>query len=694
MIENQPEPPRATSPGERSPDAAGNPVLSDELPVPFHRLRPADIVDAARRAVAAADSEVEAIAAGAAPRTFEGTLRRLDAALDRVERVADIAEHLASVAASPAMRAAHGEAQALYERFFARVETSPGLWRALDDFAGSDEGRTLAGPRRFFLRRALRELEHAGAALPADRRARVEALRVELSELGTRFEDQVLDSLNEFELHLRDEGDVAGLPPSSLSLARDEAGTRGLDGWVFTLHAPSYMPFMRYSERRELRRRMHEAFTHVAAAAPHDNLPVIGRILEARQELAALLGADSFADYALELNMVGSAAAATEFVARLTFETEPHFRKESGELEAFARGLGIDELQAWDVHYVAERLRLERYDIDQEALRPYFPLPRVLHGLFEVAQRLFGVHIEERATEAIWYPDVRYFELRNEAGEHRASFYLDLFPRASKRGGAWKASLAMGGPTPDGGFRPHLLTICANLSPPSAGRPALLTHGEVETLFHEFGHLLHGALSETELRTRAGTKVPRDFVELPSQIMENWCWEPEALPLFSAHVDTGEPVPADVVARLRASRDFRAASAQMRQLGFGAVDLDLHLRPPAEPLARAQEILGRYAIHPGFARNAFLCSFTHIFGGGYAAAYHSYKWAEMLDADAFTRFSREGLFSREVGEAFAREILRRGLSDEPAAMYRAFMGRDPDITPLLRRTLPAAESAG
>lgn len=664
-----------------------NPLLSRDLPISFHAVRPEHLLPAVRAALAKADAEVEALVDATGDLDFDATLGRLDRALARLDAVTGAIEHLMNVSSTPELRRAHAEAQPLYERFFARASTDPRLWRLLSTYSGTLDAAALGPARRFFLERELRELEHAGASLPDDARARAEALRVELSELGTTFENHVLDSLNEFSLHLTRSDEVAGLPESSLRLARREAESRNVEGWVFTLHAPSYVPFLRYAEREDLRRRMWEAYTSVASAVPHDNRPILSRILELRRELARILGKPSYADYALELNMVGSAGTAQDFVASLTEKTEPYFRAESEELEAFGLSLGIERLEAWDLAFVAERLRLARYDVDEEAIRAYFPLDRVLDGLFGIVDRLFGVRIREADTESRWHPDVRFFELRDEDGRHRASFYLDLFPRPTKRGGAWQDTLRPGGPEPDG-WEPHLALVAANFTPPSGGLPSLLTHEEVTTLFHEFGHLLHATLSEVELRMRSGTKVPRDFVELPSQILENWCWEQDVLPLFSGHVDTGEPLPPVMIEKLRASRDFRSASDQMRQLGFGAIDLDLHLHPTDDPIARAQEVLGRYAIRPEFARNAFLCSFTHVFSGGYAAAYHSYKWSEMLEADAFSRFEREGLLSRDAGESFASAILRRGLSAEPADLYREFMGRDPDIERLLERTLP------
>jgi oligopeptidase A len=405
------------------------------------------------------------------------------------------------------------------------------------------------------------------------------------------------------------------------------------------------------------------------------------------------LGFKDWADYTLEDSMAGSGARAVAFEADLAERTRPFWEKEVAGLTAFARDeMGIGELQPWDTAYAAEKMRRARYDLDEEELRPYFPMDRVLQGLFEVARRLFGVTITPRPEPAVWHPEVCFYEVHDEAGTHLGGFYTDFFPRESKRGGAWMNGLITGGPRPEG-FAPHLAVIAANVSPPEGDRPALLTHREAQTVFHEFGHLLHHTLSRVEIPAMGGTSVSTDWVELPSQIMENWTWEREALDLFARHHETGEPIPDELYHKMLAARTFMAANAQNRQLSFGTIDLDLHVlwdpERDGDPISRAQEVMGRFSIRPEFARNHFITAFTHVFAGGYAAGYYSYLWSEVLDADAFSRFAREGIFNRETGRAFVDTVLARGDSEDPAQLFREFMGRDPDPDALLRRNLGA-----
>jgi oligopeptidase A len=389
--------------------------------------------------------------------------------------------------------------------------------------------------------------------------------------------------------------------------------------------------------------------------------------------------------------MAGSGDRARSFIAELEELTRPHFDRESVELAEFAGTLGIDELQPWDAAFVAERMRRDRHGFDEEVLRPYLPLDRVLAGLFEIARRLYGITVTERPAPEAWHPDVRAFEILDDAGRTMTTFYADLHPRATKRDVAWFDSLRNAHYHDDGTREPGVGIIAANFTPPAGDRPALLTHREVETIFHEFGHLLHFALTEVEVPALAGTNVSRDFVELPSQIHENWCWEPEAVALLSGHHQTGEPIPGELLAALLGTRRFRAASAQMRQLGFAAVDLTLHSTTgpfsATGVIEVARQVLGDHAIRPDFAHDHFICSFAHIFAGGYSARYYSYKWSEMLDADAFTRFKDEGLFNRETGRAFVDTILARGDAEEPDALYQAFMGREPDPRALVERTI-------
>jgi oligopeptidase A len=673
-----------------------NPLLLRQDHVPFHLVRAEHVVPAVRQALAEAETELAALAALPGPRTYDNTMQAMDDLVERLSAVIRPVAHLVAVLNSPELRAAYDVVVPEFSAFFARLYLHAGLWSAVKSFAETDEARALSGARRRHLEKTVREFVRAGADLPDEAKARAEALQVELSQVQTAFGNNVLDATNAFDLVVTDEADLAGLPETARAQARAAAKAKGVEGWRFTLQLPSYGPFLQYAQNRELRRRMYEAYVGRGGGPEHDNRPLVGRLLALRRELANLLGFRDWADYQLDESMAGSGDRAVAFEADLTARTRPHWRAEQDALQAFARDeLGWEgDLRPWDTAFVAERMRRARYDLDEEELRPYFPLDRVLDGLFEISRRLFGVVVTEAESEAVWHPEVRYYRVDDEAGNTLGGFYADWFPRESKRGGAWMNGLVTGGPRPDGSFRPHLAVLAGNLSPPEGDRPALLTHREVQTVFHEFGHLLHHVLSRVEPPALGGTNVPTDWVELPSQIMENWTYEREALDLFARHWRTGEPIPEPLFRRMQAARTFLGASQQMRQLSFGTLDLDLHVAfDPAsgeDPTERAQRVMEGFSVRPEFARNHFAASFTHIFSGGYAASYYSYLWSEVLDADAFTRFRREGIFSREAGRAFVDAVLSRGDSDDPAALFREFMGRDPDPEALLRRNLGTA----
>jgi oligopeptidase A len=493
---------------------------------------------------------------------------------------------------------------------------------------------------------------------------------------------------------LTKEADLAGLPPTAIASARESAQRKGLEGWRFTLQAPDYFAVMTYLDDSAIRRKVYEAFAVRGATGERDNRPLITRIIELRREKAALLGFANFADLVLEDRMAHTGDHALAFLEDLKSKTEHRFRQENQELFEFRRSLeGADapELAPWDVAYYAEKQRTALYDFDEEALRPYFPMERVVGGLFELVHRLYGIRVEEEFGVPAWDAEVHYYNVRDEEGVFVGSFYADWFPRENKRGGAWMDGLITGGPDGEE-FRPHLGLICGNLTPPVGGKPALLTHREVETIFHEFGHLLHHLLSRVEIRSLAGTNVAWDFVELPSQIMENWCWERQALDLFALHYETGAPIPDELFQKMKRARTFRAANAQMRQVGFGFIDLLLHVRYDAardgDPVAYTRRLLQEFSPAPLPAEHAMIAAFTHLFAApvGYGAGYYSYKWAEVLEADAFTRFRDGGVFSREIGSEFRGAILSRGDSEDPAELYRRFMGRDPDPNALLVRS--------
>ena len=667
-----------------------NPLLSRESPIPFHRIVPAHVVPAVRQALAQAQAEVDALIALDAPRTYENTVQALEEIGERLGEVVRPVSHLNAVMSSPELRQAYETVLPEISAFYARIPLNQALWEAVKAYAGTDDAGALAGVRRRHLEKVVRSFERAGADLPPEQKQRVEALRVEMSTLTTEFANHVLDSTNAWELVITDEAELEGLPESARAQARAAAQAKGVEGWRFTLQQPSYSPFMQYSARRDLRQRMYHAYMNRASSGEHDNRPLVRRILELRLELARLLGFRDYADLVLEESMAGSGARAVAFEEDLTERTRPVWRREIEALEAFARDeLGLDPLEPWDVSYAIERLRLARYDMDAELLRPYFPMDGVLKGLFGLAERLFGVRVQPREMEAVWHPEVRFYDVMDEGGTLLGSFYTDWFPRESKRGGAWMNGFVVGGPRGDG-WEPHLALIVGNMSPPEGGRPALLTHREVQTVFHEFGHLLHHVLSRVEVPALGGTRVPSDWVELPSQIMENWTWERPALDLFARHWQTGEPIPEDLYDKMRAARTFMGAYLQMKQLSYGTLDLDLHVRwdpSDGDPVARAQQVMERFHPRPHFARDHFVTSFAHIFSGGYAAGYYSYLWSAVLEADAFTRFQREGLFDRETGRAFVESVLSQGDAEDPAELFRRFMGRDPDPEALLRRDL-------
>jgi oligopeptidase A len=688
---------------------ADNPLLSDAFRVPFHRIRAEHVEPGIRQALAEAQDEVDAIAADTRPPTWENTVERLDRATERLGRRVTPAGHLVAVAETPELREAYNAVLPEMSAFWSRLPLNQALWGRVRAFAETDEARALAGLRRRHLDKTVQEFRRAGADLPEGSRARLQDLRVELAQLQQKFSENVLDATAAYELLVEDPGRLAGVPEAARRRARQKAKDKEQEGWLLTLDYPSVEPILKYCEDRALRAEIHAAYSTRCREGSFDNRALVARILRLRKEMADLLGYASFPDYKLEDRMARTGARAIAFERDMTERTRPYWRRDIEDLRTHARALGLDEMEPWDVAWVTERLRKERYDIDDEELRPYFPLDQVLAGLFEIVRRTFGFRVEERTIEETWHRDVRYYDIFAEDGTHVGSFYTDWYPRKEKRQGAWMNDFITGGPR-DGGFAPHLGTICGNFTPPDGDAPPLLTHREVETTFHEFGHLLHHCTSRVEIPARAGINVAWDWVELPSQLMENWCWERHALDLFARHHETGEPFPDELFRKLVAARRFMGGWAQMRQLSFGTVDLALHdeLAPKllAEAVAGNGDALDRaqggqvmafarahfrdFAPADRFADLHALTSFTHLFSGGYASGYYSYLWSEVLDADVFTRFRSEGIFNRETGRSYVACILSRGDSEEPETLFREFMGRDPDPTALLERNLGPA----
>jgi oligopeptidase A len=658
-----------------------NPLLDLADPLPFDRIAASHVEPAFAHLLADARRALDAIAALDVPSTYDTVLGALERATARLELAQAVCEHLEQSATTPEFRAAWTAVQPMLGAFWSGVPLHAGLYAALTRFAATDEARGLDPVRGRNLEKLIAEFRRHGAQLDAEGKAALTAIDVELVQLTTKFSQNVLDATNAFELMIDDEARLEGLPLLAKQAARASAASQGKPGWRFTLHAPSYVPAMTYLDDAALREQLYRAYNERATSSAFDNRPVLERILELRRAKANLLGFADFADLVLADRMAKVGARAASFVSDLRARTIGAFERERAELKAFAGR----PLAAWDVAYVAEKQRKARFDFDDEALRPYFPLETVLSGVFELLRRLYGVRFEPAAIP-VWNAAVLPYRLLAEEGRHLATVYVDLFPRDDKAQGAWMAPLVTATPP-----SPHVAVVAGNFAPPIDGKPSLLSHREVETLFHELGHLMHQCLSEVPVRRLGGANVAWDFVELPSQIHENWTWERETLALIARHHETGEPLPDALFERLARARNHGAAAAQMRQLGFAEVDLQLHRQyTPARDgsaVALAHRVFAEHTIAAPHDDFAMIASFSHLFAApvAYAAGYYSYKWAEVLDADAFGRFREEGLFSREVGDAFRRSILARGDSADPSELFRAFRGRDPDPTALLDR---------
>jgi oligopeptidase A len=669
-----------------------NPLIQLGFEIPFDEIEAAHVVPAIDELLAAARAAVDDIVARSEPHTYASTLGALEDATGPLERAMTVVGHLESVATTDALREAYNSTVPKVSAFWSELAMNDDLYRAVRAFSQTSEAAALGPTEKRFLEKTLDDFRRHGAELDRESKAKLQAMEVELTELTTEFAQHVLDETNAFELVLTDESKLAGLPDSAKEAARENARAKGVEGWRFTLQAPSLIPLLTYLDDAGIREQVWRAYNTRATSGDRDNRPVITRILELRCAKAKLLGYQDFADLVTEDRMAKTGAKAQAFLEGLREKTEAAFERENEELTAFRRQLEGDRapaIQPWDAAYYAEKQRQAKYDFNEEELRPYFPLGRVLDGLFATAQALYDVKIVERDA-ATWDPSVQSYAIEDRDGTMTAAFYVDLFPRENKRGGAWMNALLSVAYREDEPL-PNLGLFCANVNPPVGDKPALLTHREVETLFHEFGHLLHHCFSRVSVRSLAGTNVPWDFVELPSQIMENWCWERAGLDLFAAHYETGEPIPDALYEKMVRARIYRAANAQMRQLGFASTDLLLHREydpsRDGDVMAYARAELEKYSPAPLPTDYGMLAGFTHLFGDpiGYAAGYYSYKWAEVLDADAFTRFKEEGITSPSVGKAFREAILSKGNSEDPAKLYEAFMGRAPKLEPLLER---------
>ncbi|MEZ6967510.1 oligopeptidase A [Aeromonas sp. S9(2024)] len=678
-----------------------NPLLTmDSLP-PFSQIEPEQVQPAVTQAIADCKQKIADVLAKQEPHTWDSLIAPLEEVNDRLARIWSPVSHLNSVLNSEALRAAHDACLPLLSEFQTYVGQHEGLYQAYRELAESDDFPRLDDAQRKEIQNTLRDFRLSGIGLPAEAQQRYGEIQARLSELASRFSNNVLDATQGWHKLVADEAELAGLPESVLAAARQMAELKGKQGWLFTLDIPSYLPVMMYADNRELRAEMYEAFTTRASdqgpnAGKWDNSAIMTELLALRRELAQLLGFANYAELSLATKMADKTEQVVNFLTDLARRSLPQGKAELEEIRAFAAEQhGQSELAAWDLAYYAEKLKQHKFSISDEQLRPYFPASKVVKGLFEVVKRVFGMKVRERLGIDTWHPDVRFYDIFDADDELRGSFYLDLYAREHKQGGAWMDVCLGRRYRRDGSLQKPVAYLTCNFNGPVDGKPALFTHNEVVTLFHEFGHGIHHMLTRVDVAGVAGINgVAWDAVELPSQFLENWCWESEALAFISGHYETGEPLPADLLEKMMAARNFQAAMQMLRQLEFALFDFRLHQEfDPAKPdqiPALLDEVRSQVAVMTPPAFNRFQHSFSHIFAGGYAAGYYSYKWAEVLSADAFSRFEEEGIFNPVTGQSFLRHILEKGGSKEPMELFKAFRGREPRVDALLRHSGIAA----
>jgi oligopeptidase A len=670
-----------------------NPLLNNSGLPRFSAIRAEHVLPALDHRLAANRRELETLIRADGAYTWENFAQPLEDMKEKLARLWSPVSHLNAVMNTEALRQAYNEGLPKLSDYFTELAQDERVYAAYKSIATSADFAGLSTAQKKIVENTLRDFRLSGAELPPDRKTRFKDIQQELSRLTSRFSDNVLDATQAWELHLADEADLAGLPDSARALARQNAEHKDKAGWLFNLEFPSYFAIMTYADKRELRRKMYEAFvTRASECGPNagrfDNGGLMEDILRLRAESAALLGFANYAQYALQTRMAKSVPEVLVFLRELATHSKPAADRDYAELREFARTQGEVEFAAWDIAYYSEKLQQARYRISQEDLRPYFPETKVVPGMFAVVERLYGLHITPLTGVDIWHPDVRVYEIRDASREVRGRFYLDLYARAHKRGGAGMDDCISRKRLPAGVQVPVAYLTC-NFTPPVDGKPALFTHDEVQTLFHEFGHGLHHMLTRVDHVAVAGINgVAWDAVELPSQFMENWCWEREALDLIGGHFESGAPIPDELYRKMIAARNFQSGMQFVRQLEFALFDMRLHSDFVPGAGKSVQQLLDevRHEVAVVFppAYNRFQNGFTHIFSGGYAAGYYSYKWAEVLSADAFSKFEERGIFDRRTGEEFLRNILEQGGVREPMELFVDFRGRRPRIDALLR----------
>jgi len=639
-------------------------------------------------AIEEAKAEIRLIADNTEEPTFANTIEALNTSGRTLNTVAGIFFNLNQANTNEEMQQIAEEVAPMMTEYSMSIILNPVLFQKVKRVYEKKDSLGLNQEQAKLLEESYKSFTRNGANLPDDKKEEYARLQEELSVATLTFGRNVLNATNAYLLEITDEADLEGLPDYVREMAAADAQAKGKEGWLFTLDHPSYGPFLKYSTRRELREQLWRAINSKCIGGEFDNTTNIRKIVDLRIRVAQLLGYDTYADYALEERMAKNPATVNSFLADLMQKSLPFAKRDVAEIHAYATANGFEgELMPWDFSYWSEKFQEERYSLNEELLKPYFELSSVQAAIFDLAGRLYGLKFEENPQLPVYHPDVKVFEVRDENGRFMSLLYIDYFPRESKRGGAWMTSFREQGFYDGVEERPHV-SLVTNFTKPTSTTPSLITFYEFTTILHEFGHALHGMLAEGTYSTLTGTNVARDFVELPSQIMENWAYEPEYLNSFAKHYQTGEVIPQDLIDKIIAARNFLAGYAGVRQLNYGITDMAWHnvtSVPEASVVEYEQEILSNSAIMPVIEGMVFSPSFSHIFSGGYAAGYYSYKWAEVLEADAYSLFKERGIFNREVAAEFRDKILSRGGIEDADVLFRNFRGRDPQPEALLEK---------
>ena len=678
-----------------------NPLLEMKGLPPFSSIKPEHVEPAIDALLEQNRKRLKEILSSNQNYSWQNLVEPQDEMEDRLNRVWSPVSHMNSVVNSDELREAYNACMPKLSEYGTEMGQNVELYKAYNAIAEGDEYNKLDDAQKKVIDNVLRDFHLSGVDLAEDKKARYKEIKQELSKLTTRYEENILDATHGWQKQVTDETVLKGLPNSAIAMAKQAAEEKELEGWLFTLDFPSYYAVMSYADNEKLREEMHEAYVTRASdqgpnAGKWDNSQIMDDILRLRHELANLLGFSNYAERSLATKMAENTDQVLSFLHDLAKRSKPIAEKELQELKEFAKKeYGEEQLDPWDLTYYSEKLRQHTYSISQEELKPYFPETKVTPGMFDVVKRLYGLQIKEVDQVDVLHDDVRFYEIRDAENNLRGQFYLDLYARAKKRGGAWMDDCRGRRKLTDNAIQIPVAYLTCNLTPPIGDDPALFTHDEVITLFHEFGHGLHHMLTQVDYIDVSGINgVAWDAVELPSQFMENWCWEREALDVIAGHYKTGEPMPEDLYQRMYAAKNFQAGMQMVRQLEFSIFDFRLHAEYDPAKGARVQEILDEVRSEVSVVKpasyNRFQHGFSHIFAGGYAAGYYSYKWAEVLSADAFSKFEENGIFDEKTGQHFMKTVLEQGGTREPMALFVEFRGREPQIDALLRHSGIAA----